>query len=142
METKKIFQASNFNILMADGGKLKRIIIADVAQTWNLVYYETHPHFAFWLNFISKAKDNKDAAIALDATITMLYQLSNIGVHGPETTNALVEVVNKAVERISAALKKVSDEQQEQKDAEDWMKREQALEDMQEAAKAEGDGLE
>lgn len=62
----------------------------------------------------------------------MLYQLGNIGIHDVVLTNSLVVAVEAHNKLVAEALDKLSDKKQEEKDAADWMERQQTMEEMQE----------
>lgn len=120
----------------------KSLVMRTVAKDWCVVFDERHGLYAYWVNVVEMARERKHVRMALEATVSMLYQLSNLGVHDVTATNALVEVVDGIQNRIAEALKQVTTDKQRAEEAADdeaWMRSSEMLDEMQEEAeKADG----
>ena len=111
---------------------------------------EFAPMYNYWMSFILGVKgevqvgagaltDEQKNAIekAIDATITMIFSMSSMGIHDVQTTNELCEVVDGYNKRVAAMIDKMSDKQKEEADAADWMQRQETLEQMEAEVNAE-----
>ncbi len=139
METKELLRLSNFVVeLQVEDENHSAVVLRDISSTWEARIRSNNSLFAYWvqmaegINSDQLSKDQKDAIkAAFEATVVMLYQLSNCGLHSVELTNALVDAVDAHNKRIAELLDEASDKEQEEKDAADWMERQQVMEEMQ-----------
>lgn len=119
-----------------DDNGTSSIIFRDKADTWGISFNERNPQYAFWVAAVEQARASLHVRDALNATISMLYTLSTIGLHDAKLSNDLAEATNEAIARIRAAVGKIEamrtpeEVAADAKDDEDWLKRSQVLDGM------------
>lgn len=143
MKETEVYRLGGFVVAVEENERgEKSLVMRSVAKGWRIVFDERHGLYAYWVNVVEMARERKHVRMALEATVSMLYLLSNLGVHDVTATNALVEVVDGIQNRIAEALKQVTTDKQRAEEAADdeaWMRSSEMLDEMQEEAeKAEG----
>lgn len=112
------------------------LIVRNTADTWRMVFTDRNPLIYAWLQIIGDAKGSLVARMTLEATFTMLFALSNIGIHDPRLTEELAKSLDGANERISLVLKRINDMRTKDEvdddaaDDRDWAERAEVLDKM------------
>lgn len=124
METNK-YQLDNFVLFTeTDEAGESSFVMKSVAGDWRLVYSERHSLFSYWLTLVDMARGQNKVRMVLDATVTMIYQLSNVGIHDPQATNGLVEVLDGIHKRLAEVIEGVTTPErkaEEEKEDKEWL---------------------
>lgn len=140
METKELLRLGNFVVeLQVEDENHSAVVMRDISSTWETRIRSNNSLFSYWVRFAEgdkneelSDKQKEQIKVAFEATVVMLYQLGNIGLHDVALTNLLVEAVEAHNKLVAEALDEISDKKQEEKEAADWMERQQTMEEMQE----------
>lgn len=145
MDTKELIRFGNFIVeLQVENENHSAVVMRDLSSTWETRIRSNNTLFSYWVQFASGlyndelSDEQKDSLkTAFEATVIMLFQLSNIGLHDVALTNKLAEAVDEHNKLIEKILDESTDKEQEEKDASDWMERQQVMDDMQKAIEDE-----
>lgn len=141
METKELMRLGNFIVeLQVEDENHSAVVMRDLSSTWETRIRSNNTLFSYWVQFAGGAyneeltdEQKEKIKAAFEATVVMLYQLGNLGIHDVALTNALVDAIDAHNELVKKILDESTDKEQEEKDAADWMERQQVMEDMQKA---------
>lgn len=112
------------------------LIVRNTADTWRMVFTDKHPLTYAWLQIIGEARGSLVARHTLEATFTMLFALSNIGIHDAKLTEELVKSLTAANERIALVIDHINAARTKDEAAADaaddkeWAERAERLEEM------------
>lgn len=145
METKELLRLGNFVVeLQVEDESHSAVVMRDISSVWETRIRSNNQLFAYWVQMAESAnngelsdKQKEQVKAAFEATVVMLYQLSNIGLHDVALTNSLAEAVDAHNKLIEKLIDQHTDKEQEEKEAADWMERQQTMEEMQEEIESE-----
>lgn len=141
MAKKELYKVNGLVFETEDENNGITLIVRNTADTWRMVYTDKNPLQYLWLQTIGEAKGRLSARQTLEATFSMLFALSNMGLHDTQLTEELVKGINAANERISLVLDRINAQRTKEEVAEDkaddadWAKRALTLEEMKDEQK-------
>lgn len=132
----EIYRLNSFVFESGEDNNGITLIIRNLADTWQMRVSSLHPLHYFWIRIIAEAKGSLSTRNALEATITLIYQMSNIGLHDAMLTNELVQSLASAQERITRilngmeAMRTREEKEEDEKDDREWAQRAITLQEM------------